>query len=1241
MRVEARLLGPVTLTVDGAHTPVGGANALALLAALLITPGQPVAVQQLITDIWGDAAPKPPRSRAQLHSLVSRLRTHLRAANAAAPALLQAQDKSYLLDVDPTRVDVTRFRALADQGRAALADGRPGAAHDLLDRALACWSGPALGGVRTHGRLEEERQALEALRLETLGLRIDADLHLDRPAAVIPELRALTAEFPASGRFGAQLAEALERTGRATEARQLRQAAAQPGRAGETGTRTPTGTPPEDPSTAAPATTAQPGRPSDPAPDPDELRISLLGPVRARRGTTELPLGSPQQRAVLAMLAARAGRRMSIQDIIDSLWDYPAPSQAVAAVRTYVSRLRKALVHERPAARADAALVSVSDGYELQLPRTAVDLHVFENLLAEAGAAHAAGDHATAARTAADALALWHGDEALAALPGFHAGALRTKLAEQRIDAAELLLASRIELGHGAEVITELSELTRQHPLRERPRELLMLALYRGGRQAEALGVYTDTRKLLIEELGVEPGAGLASMHTRILAGDPALAQTPAAAGRDELATVPAPAQLPANVADFTGRSGLVHELRATLRGGSGQAPVVASLSGIGGVGKTTLAVHVAHSLRADFPDGQLYVDLRGAGLRGPADPAAVLGDFLYALGVAEPPDSFEQRAALYRSLLADRRMLVLLDNVADARQVMPLVPGAPGSAVLITSRPRLAQLPGAHLLDVAELTPQEAFDLFAAIAGRHRVDAEPEAALAVVTACGFLPLAVRIAAARLASRPRWSVSDLARRLADQRRRLSELQLGNLAVETIIGLGYGQLRPEEARAFRLLSLINVPDLPLSAIAALLGTDEDLAEDLAESLVEANMLESHTPGRYRFHDLLRLYARSRNEALGDTDAQQDALIRLLDFLLATTRSVVQAMGLDDMLPDPQHSPSTPGLVLHGDTEARDWLHSAVPLVLGSIEAAAPGPAALVRPAVDLAVALTEVLEDWGPAVDPGVLDAVAAAARSRRDLASLGRIRYAQGNLHVLAGKYGRAEEAFRDSLSLQGPHDMTRLRAVVSVRLAVLLGITGRSGEALPLYEQALGISRIVGPATAETHVLARMSREYVHLGMPEEGVGAGRSAVEAARATGSTPVLADTLYHLGVVLAATGTPAEAIDRLREAVALFQSRRQRLWEGYALARLAASLLATGQDRAAAEAADESLTIAQELDAPYCQGLANAALGEALLKTEQTARALACLQEAHSALARLGATEAAAVVELIQHVGANR
>ncbi|MET9178360.1 BTAD domain-containing putative transcriptional regulator [Kitasatospora aureofaciens] len=969
-------------------------------------------------------------------------------------------------------------------------------------------------------------------------------------------------------------------------------------------------------------------------PQAPALRFQVLGPVQAWLDDKPLSLGSPQQQAVLTTLLLHSGRPVTTQDLVDALWGERPPTQAVAALRTYVSRLRSVIEPQREVRRRAELLVSVADGYALRIPGEALDLSVFERLSTEAATARASGDKNEAHRLLAQALDLFRG-RPLTGIPGPYAEAQRLRLAERQVAASEELCAAALDVGLHAEIVGELNTLTAEHPLRERLRELLMLALYRCGRQAEALGVYTDTRKLLIEELGVEPGVGLSSMHNRILAADPTLAvpAVPApvpVAREDGPTTPPAPAQLPADVSDFSGRTELVGELSTVLMNATGQAVVVTSLAGIGGVGKTTLAVHVAHRVRADFPDGQLYVDLRGAGA-SPADPVVVLGDFLHALGVAESPDSLEQRAALYRSLLASRRMLILLDNARDAEQIRPLIPGVSGCAVLATSRSRLAGIPGAQLFDVEELTPAEALALFSAIVGEHRVAAEPDAAMKVITACGFLPLAVRIAAARLASRPRWSVSDLASRLADQRRRLDELQLGNLAVETTIGLGYGQLSVDEARAFRLLALIDSPDIPLAAAAALLGVDEYTAEDLTEALVEANMLECFTPGRYRYHDLLRLYAQRQNERIGDTGEQERAVLRLLHLLIPTVRNAAQVIEPDDPLPELLTTFTSRGLHLPTNQAAQDWLRTEGALLLSAVEAAASGPSILQRAAVDLLNYLFSIDPDptRGPRALP-VLAAIGEDAQLRGDSAGVARVYFALGTLQSATSDFQGAEQSFRRSLDHQTPDEPTVLFLATANMLGVILNMNNRPAEALPFLEQAHASNRAVGTSIGEARIVSNMARVQHRLGMTETAIRSAGEGVAAARTSNNGPLLAQTLYQLGVVL----STAEAVPHLREAHQLYQSQRNSLWEGYTLARLASALLVAGQPTEAAEAAGESLAIAQELDSAYCQGLANAALGEALLALAQPARGLACLQEAHAIFTRLGVPEASPVADLI-------
>ncbi|RFU43159.1 AfsR family transcriptional regulator, partial [Actinomadura logoneensis] len=557
-----------------------------------------------------------------------------------------------------------------------------------------------------------------------------------------------------------------------------------------------------------------PTAPTGPTGPTVPLRFGLLGPPRGWRGNAELDLGSPQQRALLAVLLLREGAPVSAPELVSAVWDGDPPPRALGTLRTYASRLRRLFEPERGPGRPPEILVTVGGGYALRVPPDALDTRRFTRLVAEAEKADTDGDLARARGLLDEALGLWRG-EALAGVPGPHAEAQRLRLTERRVAAQVSGLDLDIRLGRHAAAVGGLRRLVAEYPLRERPRELLMLALYRSGRPADALDVYLDARRVLVDELGIEPGPVLTAMHRRVLA-----ASSPAPAASER------PAQLPAAVADFTGRTAQVAELRRVLAGGG-----TATVAGTAGVGKSALALRVAHLLRPDHPDGQLYADLHGAHER-PADPHPVLGAFLKSLGVAPEavPNDLADRTALLRRVLAGRRVLMLLDDARDTAQILPLLPAAPGATVIVTGRYRLDALDGAHSLDLDVFTPDESRELLVRIAGTDRTDAEPDAVRELLEACGHLPLAVRVAAARLAARPGWTVRSLVDRLADRRRRLAELRVADLAVEAVFQLGYSRLGPASRRAFRLLALPDGPSFSVPAAAALLAVPRERAAE---------------------------------------------------------------------------------------------------------------------------------------------------------------------------------------------------------------------------------------------------------------------------------------------------------------------------------------------------------------------------------------------------------------------------
>ncbi|MEV5549585.1 BTAD domain-containing putative transcriptional regulator [Streptomyces sp. NPDC052309] len=968
-------------------------------------------------------------------------------------------------------------------------------------------------------------------------------------------------------------------------------------------------------------------RPGTPA-ESEALRFGVLGPVRAWRGEERLTTGSPQQRALLAALLLREGRTATAAELIDALWGEEPPSQALAAVRTYASRLRKVL--------GAGVLVSESGGYAVRgLADGALDLAVAQELAAEAEKARGAGDLCHARDALRRALALWDG-EVLAGVPGPYAQAQRARLEEWRLQLLESRLDMDLEQGCHAEAVSELTALTAAHPLRERLRELLMLALYRSGRQAEALAVYADTRRLLADELGVDPSHDLQDLQQRVLRADPALAE-PSAPAAEPGAVQVRPAQLPATVPDFTGRASFVRELSdvlASASGAGGRVMAVSALAGIGGVGKTTLAVHVAHGARAAFPDGQLYVDLQGAGAR-PAEPETVLGSFLRALGTADSaiPDTLEERAALYRSVLDGRRVLVLLDNARDAAQVRPLLPGTEGCAALVTSRVRMLDLAGAHLVDLDVMSPDEALALFTKIVGEERVASEREAALDVVAACGFLPLAIRIAASRLAARRTWTVSVLAAKLADERRRLDELQAGDLAVKATFELGYGQLEPAQARAFRLLGLADGPDISLAAAAAVLDLPAEETEDLLESLVDTSLLESAAPGRYRFHDLVRLYARACAERDEHPPSERDAaLSRLLDFYLATTTQVYASEHPRDRLVDDLEATRHPGLAFTEEAAALDWLYTEAAALLACVRQAA-GTERLRR-AVDLLWASKDLTESGANSHQYEMTArATCDATRAVSDGRAEGRARTVLSDVLLVSGRIEQAEQEARTAMDLaERERDATAVSWVAN-NLGLICLHQGRFADGKRFFDQALEGLRAAGNRPFEATALGNLSRAYLGMGDTAKAVEIAQHGLAVHSEIGRSVRLANSHFALGMALTHADRHAEALGEFTHALRIFKSHRQRLWEGVTNFRIAQVHLTTRRPAQAAQCAEVALTLGC-IGGDRMRGNVLTLLGQALAELGQVDRARACWREAANLYEGSGAPEADTVHALL-------
>ena len=582
------------------------------------------------------------------------------------------------------------------------------------------------------------------------------------------------------------------------------------------------------------------------------MDLSILGPVRVNG----VPLPGRKRAALLAVLLLDAGRFVPITRIVDALWDADPPATARQQAQNLTARLRRELA----GAGVDAAIEAVTDGYRLTVDEARFDLTAFTAGTARARALAASGRAEEAVEAYAEALSLWRGD-ALSGLTGPVFDAAAARLTELRMTAVAERVELELGLGRGGRLVGELQELARAHPYRQPLTGQLMRALHDGGRTTEALDVYRDLRVRLADELGIDPDAGLVRLHRELLAGG-AEPEPESTAGP----AVTVPAQLPALVGGFTGREETLCELD---KAAASDAPGVrlVCLSGTAGVGKTALAVHWAHAHRADFPDGQLFVNLRGYDHGEQMGAGEALARFLRAFGVEELPADTDERAALWRTVVAERRVLVVLDNAGTAEQVRPLLPGGPHSLTLVTSRDRMFSLVathGARQLTADVLSTGDSLDLLAGMLGAERTAAEPAAAERLAGLCGRLPLALRIAAASLVLDPHLGIGAYAERL-ESADRLSLLAVDGDEGATVAGafdLSYRALTPEARDVFHRIGLIPGEDFHEDLAVAVSGRGEGETRRLLGALVAANLLERHRAERYRGHDLIRLYAKGK-------------------------------------------------------------------------------------------------------------------------------------------------------------------------------------------------------------------------------------------------------------------------------------------------------------------------------------------------------------------------------------------
>ncbi|GLI02488.1 AfsR/SARP family transcriptional regulator [Phytohabitans aurantiacus] len=956
------------------------------------------------------------------------------------------------------------------------------------------------------------------------------------------------------------------------------------------------------------------------------MRFGLLGPLLVEAAGTSVPVASGRQRALLAALLLQPGQVVSADTLVRHVWGDDPPANARAALQVHISRLRRALDGhgpERVVHRPPGYLIALAPGDEL-------DLAEFDAAIAAADEAASTRDTAAEVAHLGRALALWRGP----ALPDIESTSEVAQLLDERhLNAIERRVDAELSLGRHAEVVPELRALTARHPLRERLWAQLMLALAASGQQADALSTYDRARKRLVADLGVEPGAELRAAHQRVLRPE-----------RDPAPAV-APAQLPAGSPAFTGRGTYLDRLDAA-RGATASTVGVCAIVGTAGVGKTALAVHWGHTARRHFPDGQLYVNMRGFATTPPVPPAEALAVFLRALGVPPEriPSDVDEAAGLFRSLLAGKRVLVVLDNVAGANQVRPLIPGSAGCFVLVTSRNHLSGLvarDGADRLALDTMPPAEARALLVHTLGAARVDADPPAAAALAQACAHLPLALRIVAAKLADEPRRGIADLAAALRGPDG-LAALELnGDSAVWSAFELSEATLAPAAARLFALLGLAPTADFTAATAGALTGLTPAEGGRLLRTLAAAHLLDEVGPGRFACHDLLRRYAVSRAEERYGEPERAAAVRRLIDWYVHTTDAAAQAMYPYRIR---LHPPTPPESTFDDVSAAAGWLDDEADnlvLVARSAAGGAHRPASwLLADMLRGYYSVSGRRADWLSTGEAGLRAAIAegdlrgqaamhlnlGAVYMRDGAGELARTHFEElldlarriawsdgegaalgllGNAYRQLGRTDQAERYLRDASEHFEKMGQIPLLAGSLGNLGLALRELGRLSEAHDCHERALALYRKIGSRYGEAMGLGNLGEIYHDLGDNEAALDHLVRALDLHREVSDRTGEAESRRILATVHRDAGRYDEALADGRYALAFARETGVPQAETVALETVASIHLATGDTRTAADLYEQALALAEDTGERYPAvqarlGLARAraALGEA-------------------------------------------
>jgi DNA-binding SARP family transcriptional activator len=983
---------------------------------------------------------------------------------------------------------------------------------------------------------------------------------------------------------------------------------------------------------------------ADEVAEPSRPVVRLLGPVDVFVAGVPAGVSQPGLRILLAMLALSANRVVPVTALIDALWQEDASRQREKNLHVQVHLLRRRLAELEPG-RSKSRIVTAPPGYVLALDDAELDTQSFAALAAQGRALAGAGHPAAASDLLGQALKLWRGPalgDVADACPRLAAEA--AGLEEQRLAVLEDQADADLAAGRHADLAGRLPGLIAQFPLRERLRGQLMIALYRCGRQSEALAAYQQARDFLCEELGLDPGPQLQSLQRQILAADHKLDYQPAAgagvpspavavglpqapeaerpaaaygpgsadgsssAAEADGAARPAsadgrsggpndrvtPRQLPAGVRHFAGRDSELLELDCLLDDtGDTDTPAVAVITGTAGVGKTALALHWAHRVASHFPDGQLHVNLRGYGpSAAPVTSSEAIRVLLVGLGVAREqiPDSQDAQAGLYRSLMADRRMLIVLDNAHDPDQVRPLLPGGPGCLALVTSRSSLSGLVAdvsANPIPLGLLAQRDAEALLAARLGADRMSAEPAAVRQIIRQCARLPLALAITAARAATQPGLPLAALADDLVDEQDRLDALDTGEQAtsVRAVFSWSYRQLSGPAARMFRLFGSHPGPDISVGAAASLAGVPRPQARRALAELAAASLLTERAAGRYVLHDLLHAYAAEQQPDEGTEEERRPASTRLVDYYLHTAHAgtlLLAPLGhpirLDPLPPEV----TADGLACHEDALA--WFRTELHVLLAMVKlAAAMG---LDTQAWQLPWTLRSFLDGQGLWQDWAAVNQIALAAAQRlNDHTGLGWTHHRMAQVCSLSGEVDAGLEHNALALEHFGLAGNPSGQGSAHLGMCIALGRRGDHQAALHHGEQALELFRTAEDRIGEAYMLHLVGLELARLGSGEQGRDHCTQAVELYGELGDHGGLADAWHSLGTVHQRLGEYVEAIACFQQALMLSAELGDLWGQAYCLINVGDTHDEAGDVTAARETWQQALEMLGDLQHP--------------------------------------------------------